>query len=108
MTLEDAINHSLYVAEEQRNNGCIKCAEEHMQLAKWLVDYESLKEKATPVIPKDFTPLCTGSILGRCPECGFGAMFIKGDDEQESVYATKDKLNYCVSCGQALDWGIEE
>lgn len=48
MTLDEAIEHSGEKAKEQRyyasferNESCIKCAEEHEQLAEWL---EQLKE----------------------------------------------------------------
>lgn len=42
MTLDDAIQHTKEVAVTQRNyQDCIKCAEEHEQLAEWL---EELKE----------------------------------------------------------------
>lgn len=51
MTLEEAIKHAEEIAEEKENEGkllcnseagsagCLKCAEEHRQLAEWLRDY---------------------------------------------------------------------
>ncbi len=51
MTLDDAIQHAKEVAVTQRNNQyCIKCAEEHEQLAEWLEklkEYQQLEEQST-------------------------------------------------------------
>jgi len=73
MTLDEAIKHEEEVAKEQRelfslcpvpsdmcdpskdcvslkngkNKGCLKCAEEHRQLAEFLKDYKRLKEVKT-------------------------------------------------------------
>lgn len=71
MTLDEAIKHAEEVAEEQdklckryddasgytRSHNedirttnakeCVKCAEEHRQLAEWLRDYKRLKEQET-------------------------------------------------------------
>lgn len=71
MTLDEAIRHAEEVAEEQEKlyrlcpvtdhgckgdkycnlmnheyDGCLKCAEEHRQLAEWLKDYKRLLEQA--------------------------------------------------------------
>ena len=59
MTIDEAIIHAREVAEIQRNNDklnktigksspyyntdCIKCAEEHEQIAEWLEDYKRIK-----------------------------------------------------------------
>lgn len=51
MTLDDAIQHAKEVAVTQRNNQyCIKCAEEHEQLAEWLEklkEYQQIEEQPT-------------------------------------------------------------
>lgn len=59
LTLEDAISHAKEVAEKNYRGAdfesidsvdddiktnCIKCAEEHMQLAEWLEELKSYKE----------------------------------------------------------------
>lgn len=41
MTLEEAIKHC-----EEKGRGCDKCADEHRQLAEWLRDLQSIKNKA--------------------------------------------------------------
>lgn len=43
MTLDEAIEHALFVAE---TNSCPECAEEHRQLAEWLIDYRRLLQSA--------------------------------------------------------------
>lgn len=63
MTIDEAIEHAREVAEIQRNNDklnktlgksspyyntdCIKCAEEHEQLAEWLEELKSYREIGT-------------------------------------------------------------
>ena len=60
MTIDEAIEHAIEVSEIQRNNDklnktlgvispyyktdCIKCAEEHEQLAEWLEELKEYKE----------------------------------------------------------------
>lgn len=52
MTLDEAIIHAKLKANEQRHysqfekvrNSCIKCAEEHEQLAEWLEELKEYKE----------------------------------------------------------------
>lgn len=47
MTLDEAIKHAEEVASRKFDDNvhCIKCAEEHRQLAEWLKDYKRLKEQ---------------------------------------------------------------
>jgi len=57
MTLDEAIKHAEEVAEEKEDEGkllcqseaasagCLTCAKEHRQLAEWLKELKSLKEK---------------------------------------------------------------
>lgn len=48
MTLDAAIQHAKEVAVTQNNQDCIKCAEEHEQLAEWLgepKEYQQLEEQ---------------------------------------------------------------
>ena len=42
MTIDEAIIHSLEVAE---NNECAECREEHRQLAEWLKELKRYREK---------------------------------------------------------------
>ena len=44
MTLDEAIDHALEKSRNQAEKGCIDCAEEHMQLAKFLMELRDLKE----------------------------------------------------------------
>ena len=54
MTLDEAIQHCEEKAKEQRieanyrippKTDCLKCAEEHEQLAEWLKELKAYKEK---------------------------------------------------------------
>ena len=42
MTLDEAIDHCL----ERANQDCSSCADEHMQLAKWLIQLQELRKNA--------------------------------------------------------------
>ena len=66
LSIDEAIAHARAVAEIQRNNDklnktlgksspyyntdCIKCAEEHEQLAEWLEDLKAIKDGSIPII----------------------------------------------------------
>ena len=43
MTLDEAINHALNKAIELSKSECCKCAEEHAQLAVWLLELKGYK-----------------------------------------------------------------
>lgn len=45
MTLDEAIKHCEEKEKEQALNGCFACAEEHKQLAEWLKELKTLKER---------------------------------------------------------------
>lgn len=70
-TIDEAIKHCEEVAEKQENkaksyprpdksvkgsgrkyNACIKCANEHQQLAKWLKELKKLREIPDKLVPK--------------------------------------------------------
>ena len=42
MTLDEAIDHCL----ERANQDCSSCADEHMKLAKWLIQLQELRKNA--------------------------------------------------------------
>ena len=42
MTLDEAINHCL----ERANQDCSSCADEHLQLAEWLIELKDLRKNA--------------------------------------------------------------
>lgn len=43
MTIEEAIEHSYAKADENMKNKCIGCANEHIQLARWLEELVELR-----------------------------------------------------------------
>ena len=45
MTLDEAINHCL----ERANQDCSSCADEHLQLAEWLIELKKLRKNAQVV-----------------------------------------------------------
>ena len=96
MTLDEAICHAEDVAEENEKRAswfwgkegnpnyenCIKCAEEHRQLAEWLRDYKRLKEQE-PICPSAgidcedcpaYEP--SGDLISREKVCDYIAEFI--------------------------------
>lgn len=105
MTLDEAIKHAEEVAEEQKklyrlcpasesgifhcdgaddcktlengkNKGCLKCAEEHRQLAEWLKELKQLREQQTEWIPvTKRQPKKSGNYW-----CTFGGTNLTGKD----------------------------
>lgn len=45
MTLDEAIKHCNEVAEAISASGCEECAKEHKQLADWLTELKTYREK---------------------------------------------------------------
>lgn len=103
MTLEEAIKHCKEKAEEKRRDyeqtcaynisseGCLKCAEEHEQLAEWLEELKdwrireemSKKDRATIIIQGEKLFLTDGHIKA----------LIDYENEQSIRRATQDILN---------------
>lgn len=109
MTIDEAIVHAREVASRMFDDRvhCIKCAEEHEQLAEWLEELQQYraidtpeecraaaeKQKPMAVVEKTmFSPL--GENIGRCPVC-VGVALRQYDHP------------YCPDCGQKLDWEDE-
>ena len=104
MTIDEAIVHAREVASRKFDDRvhCIRCAEEHEQLAEWLEElkqYRAIgtqdeclaaveKQKAKKPIHND---KCT------CPSCGTHNEVIK--KRRNTVYSD---IVYCWHCGQAV------
>lgn len=52
MTIDEAIKHCEDKASANFINGCTKCAEEHLQLARWLRELKEKKKMTYKDIPK--------------------------------------------------------
>jgi len=95
MTIDEAINHAEEVASKMLNERvqCIKCAEEHQQLAEWLKELKQLKEKE--------------------PKIGYWiTLKDEYDDIVEAVcsYCGKNgnhKWAFCPNCGTKME-GVQE
>ena len=44
MTIDEAITHCIEVAEQNEDQSCKKCANEHRQLAEWLRELKAYRE----------------------------------------------------------------
>lgn len=44
MTIDEAITHCIEVAEQNEDQSCKKCANEHRQLAEWLRELEAYRK----------------------------------------------------------------
>ena len=44
MTIDEAIKHAERVAEANKSANCMECAEEHLQLVKWLKELQEYKD----------------------------------------------------------------
>lgn len=114
MTIDEAISHAREVASRMFDDRvhCIKCAEEHGQLAEWLEELQQYRQIGT-------VKECSEAVekqTARKPD-------YKGDgySDGQLVYDTwicpscgkhyevdYDRYDYCKNCGQKLDWRDEE
>lgn len=132
MTIDEAIKHCEEVAIRERNDyslcptydsckvlkngedrGCIKCAEEHEQLAEWLEDYKRLLGEKSYAMGfqdgledglNDIRPKGEWIIDGhhrRCKECG--EYFCMTDSEGNEIPS-----NFCPNCGADMRKGGAE
>lgn len=90
MTLDDAIQHAKEVAVTQRNNQyCIKCAEEHEQLAEWLEklkEYQQIEEQPTGYDVDKVVPELQSKSFERYGNQGMGGeLVVNLDDAIEIV-----------------------
>ena len=113
MTLDECIKHEEGVADGFRHlfkaddsdvdvDGCYKLAAEYTQIASWLKELKTRREKSEPKLvlyesdgDVDGYPVYD---MARCPTCDH--LYFDDDDNWEEPY--------CMKCGQFLDWGIKE
>ena len=91
MTIDEAIEHAREVASRKFDDRvhCIKCAEEHEQLAEWIEDLKEYMEIGTPgecrtamekqKSKKPSEQSCEEKTLFKCRNCGY-IMKIKYSD----------------------------
>ena len=112
MTIDEAIVHAREVASRKFDDRvhCIRCAEEHEQLAEWLEELKAYRAIGTPeecralkdrLVAKKVSLRHVRKFVGfddgKCPTCG------------ESVSRDFDGVDvFCPECGQRLDWSDEE
>ena len=112
MTIDEAIVHAREVASRKFDDRvhCIRCAEEHEQLAEWLEELKAYRAIGTPeecralkdrLVAKKVSLRHVRKFVGfddgKCPTCG------------ESVSRDFDGVDvFCPECGQRLDWSEEE
>ena len=117
MTIDEAIAHAREVAEKNRNfdvipekvmdtstfkYNCLKCAEEHEQLAEWLEELKKYREIGTQEecmasVEKQKAKKPIRNDKCTCPSCGTHNEVIK--KRRNTVYSD---IVYCWHCGQAL------
>ena len=117
MTIEKAIKHCEEVAEKhekglkvyenigedrslfsEEETKCRLCAEEHRQLAEWLKELKSLKEKdEAKAVRYEGDGYADGAMVvdyAFCPNC----------DHETEVDSENWGCDYCPNCGQRLRW----
>ncbi len=129
MTIDEAIRHAEKVGKDMRNideseldliycgdtdcieehkNRCVKCANEHEQLAEWLKDYKRLKEQE----PKTGHWIETGNIghididnvilyQEMCDKCKGLSYFRRSADKLIGA-------RNCPNCGAKMESEVEE
>ena len=124
MTLDEVIIHAREVASRKFDDRvhCIKCAEEHEQLAEWLEELKQYRvigtleecraavEKQKEIKPKELKNIYPSGQY-ECPVCGYCVgkhKYFKSTPLGETLANCKMEFNYCPDCGQKLDWSDEE
>ena len=88
MELDEAIRHCL----ERANQDCSECANEHRQLADWLMELKCRRAKKDTLQHGHWVIYPTLFSFLRCSQCHNG------------LYWHKDnKPNYCLYCGAKMD-----
>ena len=106
MTLDEAIVHAREVASRKFDDRvhCIRCAEEHEQIAEWLEELKAYRAIGTP-------EECRASVEKQTDEKPTAVLGIFGGKEYECKNCGSDVCygdEYCLWCGQKLDWSDEE
>lgn len=112
MTLNEAIIHAKEVAKEQEAQAweaqlqeeygmikpCKECAAEHKQLAEWLKELKSLKEKnEAKAVCYEGDGYADGAMVydyAFCPSC----------DHETEIDSENWGCEFCPECGQKLRW----
>ena len=116
MTIDEAIVHAREVASRKFDDRvhCIRCAEEHEQLAEWLEELKAYraigtqdecraaveKQKAKKPIMKQYFEDLEDEYLC-CPTCG-ETLTDRIPADNKTFYF------HCMNCGQKFDWSDEE
>lgn len=118
MKLDEAIAHATEVASkkyaegmlchanpnDKELDGCIKCAEEHEQLAKWLEELQQYREIGT-------VEECRAAVERQIAKKPIKRSFIVPYEGIEVCPNCKEpisKREHHCKCGQKIDWGEEE
>ena len=117
MKLDEAIKHARETYET-RNDLCLECRQEHLQLYEWLEELKSLKELRAPKKPIAFKRTAHDFETGICPYSHYECEHIKPYNHEyeytdHKCPACNKKLSdgtpdYCCHCGQALNWSDKE
>ena len=116
MTIDEAIVHAREVASRKFDDRvhCIRCAEEHEQLAEWLEELKAYRaigtleecreavDKQKAKKPKEYEDK-----FYACATCG-NVLLHKWEKYPTKLMDKKNGLPYCLGCGQKLDWSDEE
>lgn len=103
MTLEEAIAHAKEISENQYI--CEECQKEHRQLADWLEELKSLREKSKWIPVSERLPdkymKCFVTVNKKYPPHGFTDVFVMED----TYFECEGEFNW-QSKFEGMDWNI--
>lgn len=121
ISVDEAITHLKEMAEEKykqgflcyansgnadndkKNDELVECGKKYEQIAYWLEEFKSLKDKDTPIKAEfQFNTSDTHSLF-KC-KCGY-VIHVNHD---KGVMKNNDAPNFCKDCGVKFNWDYSD
>lgn len=115
MTIDEAISHAREVASRMFDDRvhCIKCAEEHGQLAEWLEELQQYRQIGTVEECREAVDKQTAKKPTLIDYKKYTNFVDNADFLQDAYWCPNCKRvvrsgSFCRDCGQHIDWSDED